>query len=179
MYKYMVTNLFAILVLILMAWSSSVYSDTRREYQLKAAYLLNFARFIYWPENVFSKSSKNFYICVYGDNPFAENLNNLSDKKIQNKKIKIIDIKDTEKNDACHIVYISGSEKDDYLKVITAYSNKTALMVSDINGFCESGGMIEFIRVKDKIKFEINVTSSGDVGIKYRSQLLKVADKIM
>ncbi|VAW60779.1 hypothetical protein MNBD_GAMMA09-1523 [hydrothermal vent metagenome] len=172
------TNLLAILMPAVMAWSSSVYSDTTREYQLKAAYLLNFARFIYWPPEVFSEKSSNFYICVYGDNPFGESLKHLSNKKIQNKKIKFMDIKNSKGKESCHIVYISESEKDDYLKVIDRYSNKTVLIVSDISGFSRSGGMIEFIRIKNKIKFEINTKTSGKAGIKYRSQLLKVANKV-
>ena len=50
--------------------------------------------------------------------------------------------------------------------------------MSDVDGFSSEGGMIEFIRVNNKIKFEINVTQSEKSGIKYKSQLLEVAEKL-
>ena len=178
MYKYRVSHLRAILVLVLTAWSGLVYSDNTREYQLKAAYLLNFARFIYWPQDTFEQDPEYFYICVYGESPFGDNLDKLSSKKIQNKSIRLIYMHDFKHEKNCNIIYISESEKNQYLKVIAAYSRKAVLTVSDISGFCESGGMIEFIRVKNKIKFEINIKKSSEAGIKYRSQLLKVANKL-
>ena len=60
---------------------NAVYADASREYQLKAAYLLNFARFVYWPEESFSSSADKFNICTYGVSPFGENLNHLLSKK--------------------------------------------------------------------------------------------------
>lgn len=52
------------------------------------------------------------------------------------------------------------------------------LTVSDVQGFSTERGMIEFVRVKNRIKFEINFTQSTKHGIKYRSQLLEVAEKL-
>ena len=52
------------------------------------------------------------------------------------------------------------------------------LTVSDVKGFSSEGGMIEFVRLNNRIKFEINVTQSTKSGIKYRSQLLEVAERL-
>ncbi len=153
-------------------------SDISREYELKAAYLLNFARFIYWPQNAFEDDPDTFYICVYGINPFGDNLDRMSDKKINKKHVKFVYVADFKYAENCHIVYIGQSDKSEYLSLIDTYSRKTVLTVSDIEGFSESGGMIGFVRVKNKMKFEINVHKSTESGIKYRSQLLKVAETL-
>ncbi|RDH82354.1 MAG: DUF4154 domain-containing protein [endosymbiont of Galathealinum brachiosum] len=165
------------LILASMIWCGLVQADFNREYQLKAAYLLNFARFIYWPDQVI-ESRDYFNICVIGDSPFEESLDRLSNKKIKNKKIKIKYSQDFERENYCHIVYISDGNKNKYREIINKINGEPILTVSDIDDFANYGGMIGFIRVKNKIKFEINVEKSTKSNIKYRSQLLEVAEKL-
>lgn len=165
------------MLLVSLSWANITGANTAREYQLKAAYLLNFARFVYWPEATFSAETKNFNICVSGENPFGDSLDKLSDKKIQNRSINVYYENDSETISNCHIFYISESEKEDYKQLI-AELPVGMLTVSDIEGFAGNGGMIEFVRISNKIKFEINVGESLNKGIKYRSQLLEVAEKL-
>jgi len=178
MYKYRNSLLSSALALVLTAWGGLVCSEVSREYELKAAYLLNFARFIYWPQNTFDDDSGFFHICVYGNNPFGENLDRLSDKKVNNRYVKFVYVANFKYVKNCRIAYIGKSKKNQYLSVINIYANKAVLTVSDIKGFSESGGMIGFVRVENKMKFEINVNKSAASGIKYRSQLLEVAETL-
>ena len=161
-----------------MALCAQAYADASKEYQLKAAYLLNFARFVYWPEEAFKTTEEEFNICVFGESPFGDSLDKLANKKIQNKKIKLRYVEKIDEDISCHIVYFSDAEKEAYESSISNLSDSITLTVSDIKGFSEKGGMIEFVRVKNKIKFEINVSKSSKSGIKYRSQLLEVAEKL-
>ena len=153
-------------------------SASSKEYKLKAAYLLNFARFIYWPEEAFEKTDNNFNICVYGESPFGESLNKLADKKIHKKNIKLNYVKKIEGVLGCHIVFICSSEEVVFEELISGFPEANMLTVSDIKGFSANGGMIEFVRVGNKIKFEINLKESARQGIKYRSQLLEVAEHL-
>jgi len=178
MHKCRISHLLTVSVLIFMAWCGSAYSDASREYQLKAAYLLNFARFIYWPEQAFQDDRQSFNICVYGKSPFGDSLDRLSNKKIKSRDIEIKYISSLSQLKACHMVYISESMKKDYPKIIKKLDDRAVLSVSDIGGFSQNGGMIEFVIVHNKIKFEINVEQSSKSGIKYRSQLLEVAAKL-
>ena len=100
------------------------------------------------------------------------------DKRIKNKKIKVKYTKSFNKESECHIIYISESRGSDYKKIIKNINNSSVLTVSDIVDFASSGGMIGFVRVKNKIKFEINIEKSIQSNIKYRSQLLEVAEKL-
>ena len=168
---------YLLLLLVLTSWCNLTHAELTREYQLKAAYLLNFARFIYWPEDVFV-ASDNFNICVVGGNPFADSLVRLSYKKIKNKKIKVTYSEIYLKEDQCHIVYISKIKSDTHKEIIKKIGTDVVLTVSDIDGFASDGGMIGFVRVKNKIKFEINVDKSIKSNIKYRSQLLEVAEQL-
>jgi len=154
-----------------------VNADTSREYQLKAAYLLNFARFIYWPGDSFDSENDKFNICVYGSSSFDESLNLLLDKKVQGRSIQVDFIDRLKGISACHILFVSGDEAEKFYE-FKMQMPKHVLSVSDKEGFSESGGMIEFVRIRNKIKFEINVTQSTNAGIKYKSQLLEVAERL-
>lgn len=186
MFKQSLFNKILLAVLLFTVSGSFVHSASTREYQLKAAYMLNFARFVYWPEDIFKSSSNEFIICIYGKSPFGESLNKLSKKKIKNKNISLryVSVKGVGEGTAksvlseCHVLYVSNSTENQYAKILKQISQNTVLTVSDINGFCESGGMIGFIRVKNKIKFEINLNASSRAGIKYQSQLLDVAEQL-
>lgn len=178
MYKQCVMLCLMSLILMSSLFCAQAYSGTNKEYQLKAAYLLNFARFIYWPEDAFKATGETFNLCVFGDSPFGDNLDKLSNKKIQNKNIKLIYANLVGEIELCHIVYFSDSEKENFKSVINKLPPAIMLTVSDIEGFSKSGGMIEFVRVNNRIKFEINIGQSSNSGIKYRSQLLEVAEQL-
>ena len=165
----------AIAFVLATSFSNAVYADASREYQLKAAYLLNFARFIYWPKGSFLSADDKFNICVYGENPFGENLEYLLSKKIQNRSIKVNYKEDINNIADCRILFVSESGKINFYRMPSTMP-KNILTVSDVEGFVSNGGMIEFIRLDNKIKFIINVTQSTKSGIKYRSQLLEVAE---
>jgi len=152
-------------------------ADNSREYQLKAAYLLNFARFVYWPEQSFASDDSVFTICVYGDNPFNGALNSLSSKQINKRPIEIRFIMQKKADPQCQIAFFPETAQAIYAS-LKQQLKPHVLTVSEYDGFSEDGGMIEFIQVDNKIRFEINLTSSTENGIKYRSQLLEVAERL-
>lgn len=152
-------------------------ADASREYQLKAAYLLNFARFVYWPEQPSELDNSPFTICVYGENPFDGALNKLSSKQINNRPIEIRLLAQGEAEPQCQIAFFPETAQPIYAAIKQQLPSHV-LTVSEYEGFCEDGGMIEFIQVNNKIRFEINLTSSTEHGIKYRSQLLEVAERL-
>lgn len=165
-------------IFLLLATSSFASEVDSRENRLKAAYLLNFARFVYWPEEVFSKSEPSMNICVYRDANFLESIDAISNRKVNNKKIKLLLTEDARVIDSCHIIYFSQKIENEFEKIIPEIGDKLILTVSDANGFVDSGGLIELIEVDNKYKFIINDTKSKRAGIRYRSQLLEVAESV-
>ena len=53
------------------------------------------------------------------------------------------------------------------------------LTVGDTSGFTESGGSINFLMEDSKVRFDINLTASEKAGLKIRSQLLRLAKKVV
>jgi hypothetical protein len=75
----------------------------------------------------------------------------------------------------CRVLYISSSEDSRLKEVLGALDKAGVLTVSDIPQFLQRGGMIQFVMVGNKIRFEVNLTSAQDAGLTLSSELLKVA----
>ncbi len=163
--------------MLLQFWSAaSCYADRTIDAKLKAAYILNFARFVYWPEEAFRKSGQVINLCLYKNCPEEQSLKSLSNRTIQNKKISVKVIDSEEGLEDCHVVFFSNMNEEENKTVKSRLKNRMVLTVSDVPGFIETDGLIEFMNVDGKIKFKINISRSRDNGIKYKTQLLEVAE---
>ncbi len=148
------------------------------ESQVKAAYLYNFGKFVRW--QVPSSGSDSFDICVLGKNPFGSALvSTVSGEKLDGKDIRVKNISNLADAAHCRILFI-GSSEEGRLKSILAMAKQSSLLtVSDLPGFAQRGGMIEFVTQQERIRFQINVDATGDAGLTVSSELLKVAVKVI
>jgi hypothetical protein len=144
------------------------------EYQIKAAYLYNFGRFVQWPTNTSREGS--FAICVLGQDPFGHILDTtLTGVSIDGKPVVARRIGKVQDAEDCRIVFISGSEASQLKETLLALERKNALTVSDIPQFAQHGGAIQFVVAGNKVRFEINLTNAQNAGLVLSSDLLKVA----
>ena len=146
------------------------------EFEVKAAYLYNFGRFVQWSPAAASVKGNSFPICVFGQDPFGAILDTtLSGESIDGKAVVAKRVSKAQDALGCRVLYISASE-DSHLKEILAGLDKAGVLtVSDIPQFSQRGGMIQFVVVANKIRFEVNLTSAQDAGLTLSSDLLKVA----
>jgi hypothetical protein len=144
-----------------------------KEYQIKAAFLFNFAQFTEWP--TLTNDDTPFRIGVLGDNPFGVALDEtVQGEAIKNHKItvqhaqRIADLKN------CQMIFISKSEKKRISEILSRLDSAAILTVSEIEGFAESGGVINFYLEGKKVRFEINPAAARHEGLKISSQLLSL-----
>ena len=151
-------------------------TEAMSEYALKAAFLVNFAKFIDWPEPAFAGSAGALMIGVVGTDPFGSDL----DEAIKGKLIgthpivaKRIDWRD----DMSHfqLIFIGVSEKRSLSGILRRLDSSTAVTVSDIDRFCDAGGIIAFVPRNNQIRFEINVQAAQKRNLKISSKLLSLA----
>ena len=147
------------------------------EYEVKAAYLEKFTRFIEWPENsVLSDTTQPFVIGVLGENPFDRILDEVYEKyRIKNRKVKIKYFASPAQLSECNLLFISGSEKDDLLSVLLQINDKPILTVSDSKGFAEKGVHINLSRKNNRFQYEINESALVKSGFSVWAQLLSSA----
>jgi len=146
------------------------------EYDVKAAYLYNFGKFIHWPAAISPAASEMFSICVLGSNPFGDSLNStVKGESIDGKKLAVRYLSSTGELNGCRILFLSSSEEHRVEAILAEVGKRPILTVSDIPDFVERGGEIEFVPVDEKIRFRVNLGAAEKAGLSLSSDLLKVA----
>jgi len=156
--------------------SVNTNAQERREYEIKAAFLYNFAKFVTWPDNAFADGQSPIIIGVLGEDPFGEALNSVEGKMAQDRKIVVKKFKTEKDIDICHVLFISSAEKNRLNQLFNnGISGRSILTVGNISQFTQSGGVINFIIRNNKTKFEISRKSAERAHLQLSSQLLKLA----
>lgn len=168
---------FAAIVAGLSAGSARAQS-VADEYQVKAAYLLNFARFIEWPAVVLP-SSAPLDIVIVGDDPFGGALEEiLRGKSANGHPIHLHHFRWNDVLTPYEIVFISASEEPHLAQILGSLGHDSVLTVSDIDRFSLRGGIIEFRMVGNRVRFDINRTSAATAKLDINSKLLSVARSV-
>lgn len=159
----------------LIFFAPAVLHAQAKEYQIKAAFLYNFAQFVSWPATAFTNASEPFQIGVLGDNPFGQSLDEtVRGETIQGRPIVVVKSSHVEKLANCQMLFVSKSEAGRFNDVFSKLDSKPVLTVSEDVGFIPHGGTINFYRDGAKIRFEINPDAAEKNGLKLGSGLLSV-----
>ena len=147
------------------------------EYQVKAAYLYNFGKFIHWPAA--SGKGDSFAICVLGRDPFGTMLDaTLAGETIDGRKVTALRLARAQDATECRILFISSSESGRLNEILAALGKGGVLTVSDMPHFTEHVGMIQFVLEGDRVRFEVNLGAAQRAGLSPSSELLKVATTV-
>jgi hypothetical protein len=149
------------------------------EYQMKAAYLYNFAKFVEWPATALPADNSPLVIGVLGDDP----LDGVLDTTIRNKTIDghplaVRRVKTLEGAKTCQVLFISSSEKKRWPAISAALEGSHVLTVSENwDRFTQDGGMIYFFMEGRRVCFDINNDAARRAGLKISSKLLLLRKK--
>jgi hypothetical protein len=261
------------LVLLNCLLISDAYPESKtaqyKEYEVKAAFMYNFLKFVDWPEGKMAGNSNQIIIGIIGQDPFGSAVDILKDKKVEDRNVvikhfdglqQLKDAAEKEKTDLsdkikalsksqivyidndgkivmkpanefdelkditdgaarekkieelkkrgyqladpsktgdikriietiangqietlkkCHLLFICPSEKKNINEIIGLVNNQGVLTVADTQEFLDIGGIVNFIIEDNKVRFDINLTASEKAGLKIRSQLLRLAKKVI
>jgi hypothetical protein len=145
-------------------------------YEVKTAFLFNFAKFIDWPERSFASPQSPFTICVLGLDPFGNVLDEtLQMKLIGDRPIVVRRLKDTIEVRKCQMVFVSSSESAHLTEIFGGLHGINILLVGETTGFAASGGTIEFTLEDNHVRFTINADAAARSGLMFSSKLLALA----
>jgi len=148
---------------------------TPSEYQVKAAFLYNFLKFVEWPPSIYPKDPSDLSVCVLGEDPFGTALDAMKENAVQGKMIAIKRTNNLINIKECSVIFISASEKKNIGDILLFLKNSPVLTISDIEGFAEAGGIIEFVRENGKVRFKINIGAAKQARLNISSKLLRLA----
>jgi hypothetical protein len=172
--------LWALGLAMLLLGRTRAQSPTAGEYQVKAAFLFNFAKFVEWPSSSLPDLSAPLRICILGRDPFGDELRNITkEKTVSGRKLQIDQLVDLQHARTCQIVFIASSEKAQLKGILEALQGANVLTVAYTKGFAEQDGMINFVLENDRVQFEVNRKAAEQAGLKISSKLLSVAKLVV
>lgn len=149
------------------------------EYQVKAVFLFNFAKFVEWPALTFVSASSPFTVCVYGDDPFGADLDSVArGESVAGRPIVIRRIRERRDVSQCQIVYIADSADQELESVVAALDRRPTLTVSDLEGAARRGAMIHMTTVNNRIRLRINLDAVRAAHLTVSSNLLRAAEVV-
>ncbi len=160
---------------IIIFFPNLIYGKEIQEDQLKAVFVYNFAHFVTYPE--FTEDAQTpFTFCIFDEGLFQKALDlTIEDQLINGKMPIVINLDHSQSLDTCKIIYIPKTEQTFYAEILAKTRNKPILTVSDIKDFASNGGMIEFIRKRNKINLKINNQNALQSGLIIKANLLSIS----
>jgi hypothetical protein len=167
----------AVALLLLAASLLGAEGDQRAgEYQVKAAFLYNFAKYIQWPADAPAVQTGTFVITVLGNDPFGPSLDEtLRGKTIDGLKVVLRRAGRPEELRASQIVFISASEHGQLPEILKRLEGAPTLTVAEMDDFAERGGVIRFRMEGDRVRLDINPSAAARARLRISSELLKLA----
>lgn len=164
------------LMLVLPTWQNNAFSETVSEYQIKAAFLYNFAKFVEWPPTAVKNENTIFKIGILGDDPFKAEISVIEKKLVRGMPLRIIRAAALGELSGCRVIFLSASVQPQLADILAQLKEKPVLTVSDTSGFAHQGVIINLITVGNKIRFQINTEAAERAGLKISSHLLRLAN---
>ena len=165
----------SVLLFSITGYAAGADPSDNKEYQIKAAFMYNFAKFIEWPQDAFPDDSSGISLCILGENPFGSSLYSIDGKIAEGRRLEVNLYEHLEDIGECHILFISNSRAEELPIILASLKNRSVLTVGDIDNFAENGGIINFITKDNKIRFEINVNAAQRAHLKISSKLANLA----
>ena len=167
------------LVLAALIARSAVAQQPRTEYEIKAAYLFTFGRFVGWPERDPAHDPASFVICILGNDPFGAALDStVAGATLQGRSVIARRLTSTREAASCHVLFISASEERQLATIVQEIGHAGVLTVSDMPRFVGRGGMIQFLTSGSRVRFEIDLQPAQEAGLTLSSDLLRVASAV-
>jgi len=143
------------------------------EYQVKAAFIKNFVKFIEWP----ARPAGGLTFCILGEDPFWETLKGPDDvgggRSLSYRRIG--KLKDAE---GCQILFVTRSEAQALPEILAALAGREVLTIGDGEGLAKGGLMIGFLFEEQKVRFEANLEPVRRAGLSISSKLLGLAKTV-
>jgi hypothetical protein len=146
------------------------------EYQVKAFFLYNFARYVEWPPETFKAANDPIVICIFGQNPFGGAVEQaVAGRVLGARPFVVRTISDIPTDSSCHILFVHSSERRRFRSMSGRLKGSAVLSVGETPGFTADGGVINFKLEDGKVRFEIDVEAAGRAHLRISSKLLSLA----
>lgn len=153
--------------------------EVSKEYQVKAAYLFNFVKYVEWPADRFANAESPIVVGVLGRNPFATEFDRIVENRTVNgRAVRLRELRTPDEAGQVHLLFVPAGEEMLFGDVAGSLQSVAVVTVGESDRFTTLAGMITFTRAADKVRFSINLATADHARIKISAQLLKLATEV-
>ena len=147
------------------------------EYDIKAAFVLNFVRYVEWPD---THRTPPLRVCILQPDPFRDRLDALvNGERWQGAAIDVRRVTDLRRSSDCHLLYVPEAAARRFPNALSAVAGQPILTVGEHERFLEQGGMIRLFREENRVRFSINQRAADAAGLTISSRLLRLARSVI
>jgi hypothetical protein len=151
-------------------------ADESLEYRVKAAYLLNFTRYVEWPE---FGPDNTLTICVLGTDPFGRILDaTVAGRTAQGRPLEVRRVQTASGAAGCEVVFVSQETWTRNPGTLKTLQNAGRLTVGESEQFARGGGVIGFVILDETVRFVVNDEARHRAGLRISSRMLSLAAAI-
>ena len=162
---------------VFVACTRIVAAQGPSEYQLKAAFLMNFTRFVDWPPSAFNSPASPITICVLGENPFGSDLDQLVEgETVKGRKVVVERLRQPPSPKSCQLLFAGKSEMQ--ISALLSGLGPGVLTVSDRDRFLLEGGMIALVNEGKHVRFDVNQRAALRASLTISALLLNAARSV-
>jgi hypothetical protein len=170
----------SLVLLVVLLGQQFLYAQEVSEYQVKAAYLYNFSKFVEWPNETPNGNTVPIRLCILNDAAFGLQLSEIvRDKTIRNRPVVVVPVKTGEESRACQMLFIGSSQNRQARHIIDVLQGTSTLTVGETRDFLEEGGIINFVLQKNQVHFQVNHKAATQAGLRISSRLLSLAKVVI
>lgn len=145
------------------------------EYEVKAAFLFNFTKFIEWPPSQL-RDGEAIIIGIVGHDPFGKSIDDIvQGKSVDGHSVSVRRYRWSDELGNCHLLFVPAGESDG--AKLSKLASRSVVLVGETPGFNRKGGMINFVIDGGRVRFEINSSAAKSAGVVISSKLLGLAKK--
>ena len=160
----------------LLAAPAVLQAQVAGEYEVKAAFLYNFTKFVEWPPDAFENPGSPMAICVFGEDPFGDSLDAVvRGETLNGRRLVVRRTRSLQELRDCQTLFVPGAERERFAEVFSALRDASVLTVGEVDGFLPQGGVIRFVVDQGRVRFEVNLDAAEHSRLKLSSKLLRLA----
>ncbi|NTV93851.1 MAG: YfiR family protein [Thiobacillus sp.] len=143
---------------------------------VKAGFVYNFMKFTTWPA---SSTGSHLRVCVLGEGRLIEQFQRLEGRSVGDRTLDVLTLPIPEGLETCQVIFLTARHAYNAETILGQLDGHPVLTISDRPGFIQMGGMIELVETNGRMRFEVNLATSQQAGLKLSSQMLKLAGRVL
>lgn len=145
------------------------------EYDVKAAFLFNFAVFTTRAAAQPLPASTPYAICVYGKDVFGPALKSIAGRQIDGRMVAVRQAHTLDELRPCQLVFLGDIDRSTAAKVTSAIAGMGIITVAEVKDFPLSGVVFNLIVADERVAFQVNTVAARTQQLEVSSKLLRLA----